>query len=164
VHGIAFNDAEMMRREFEKFKTLSGIEKFGIRIHYLRHNMSTPGILDRAGYLFDSSIMELEDFRIEGDLVEFPVHIMDIDLFKRIQRGTRSQRARRLKEMTVGVIEQCEHSSFRYFNLLFHDRYYSEAFVLLKDWYEWLVRYLKARGYRFISMGDAAREVLGGEK
>ena len=56
VHGIAFDDYIVIEKEYELFKDILKSNNFGIRMHYIRSTSKTLDFLNRAGYLFDSSL------------------------------------------------------------------------------------------------------------
>ena len=59
VHGMAYNDSAAMQQEFDTFKKISGLNKFGIRMHYLRNDADTRNKLATTGYSFDSTDYEI---------------------------------------------------------------------------------------------------------
>ena len=154
VHGIAFNDEPAMRREFDAFQRISGLVQFGIRMHYLRQDASTFERMERIGYRFDATAQGMiAPYRI-GHMWEFPLQEMDgwaMDGKKRYQ----SRDLKGAIAHTLEKLEAAERAGLPYFNLLFHDRYYSPAFATWKAWYETLVRELRARGHRFVTHAEA---------
>ena len=59
AHGICYDDYREIKKEYESFKKITGLNKFGIRMHYLRLNKNTIINLAKTGYLFDSTILSL---------------------------------------------------------------------------------------------------------
>lgn len=49
VHGIAFDNFDEMQKEYLTFKELSGMDSFGIRMHYLRVGDETLKNLSKFG-------------------------------------------------------------------------------------------------------------------
>ncbi|MBN1879720.1 hypothetical protein JW823_06385 [bacterium] len=158
LHGIAFEDEEGIQREFELFKKMSGMASFGVRMHYLRFSEITPHILDRTGYIFDSSSETLENPYKVGKLVEFPVSLMDVRVIFPYNR-LRPEGFSEIRANTERIIEEAIQRGVKYFTLIFHDRYYSDCFRLAKRWYEWIIPYFRERGMTFISFRNAVSEL-----
>lgn len=160
VHGISFENYDDIKNEYETFKSLSGLKNFGIRMHYLRNAANTTDLLNKAGYIFDSTIYKFENPFKLGNLWEFPLHIMDGYLFYENSRWqNRSLEA--AKEKTKRIIEEADKKGIKYLTILFHDRYYNDGFKSWMDWYIWCINYLREHGFRFISYRDAIRELEG---
>lgn len=158
VHGIAFSSKELICKEFDNFSRISGSEKFGIRIHYLRNNSETLRNLNDAGYLFDSTIYAIDDPYQIGNMWEFPLHIMDgyeID-------GNKHWQQKNLKTAlkdTIQRIEEMEKQNIKYLTILFHDRYFDSSFKTWRGWYTGIIDYLKKNNYEFINYTDAIKEL-----
>jgi hypothetical protein len=160
VHGIAFNNFNDMKNEYNTFSKLSGLENFGIRMHYLRNDESTLGFLDKAGYLFDTSIYEMKNsFKVDA-LWEFPLHIMDGYIIEKNGRW-QNQNLKQCKQQTERIIEKAFEKGINYFTILFHDRYFCDGFKTWKAWYIWLIQYLKDNKFKFISYREAINELKG---
>jgi len=158
AHGIAYKDFEKIKEEFEAFKNIFSLEKFGIRMHYLRTDENTLPFLEKAGYLFDSSIYEPRNpFKI-GNMWEFPLHIMDGCIFY-INCRWQNQTLEQAKDRTKTIIEKAYKDGINYFTVLFHDRYFSKEFKSWREWYIWLIAYLRNNRFQFISYKDAIREL-----
>lgn len=158
VHGINFENYDSIRKEYETFKSLSGLKKFGIRMHYLRNTKDTLKFLNEAGYIFDSTLYKLENpFKI-GDLWEFPLHIMDSYTFHQNSRW-QNQTLEEAKGTAKAEIDRAYSNGIKYFTILLHDRYFSDSFKSWKDWYIWIVDYFKKGRFEFISYRDAIREL-----
>jgi len=158
VHGIAFSSEELIYKEFEYFSRISGSEKFGIRMHYLRNDSETLRNLDNAGYLFDSTIYAADDPYQIGNMWEFPLHFMDgyeIDCKKRWQQKNLETA---LKD-TIQRIEETEKKNLKYLTILFHDRYFDSSFKTWKGWYTGIIDWLEKNNYEFISFTDAIKEL-----
>ncbi|MDD3106301.1 MAG: hypothetical protein PHP65_00650 [Bacilli bacterium] len=158
VHGINFTDYEVMLKEYMYFFKLTHLEGFGIRMHYVRFNNDTFRNLAKIGYIYDTSLFN----KIEIELInpykvnamwEFPLHIMDGYVIK---EGDIEQS----KKTTTKIIEMAKQSNISYLTLLFHDRYYNDKqYPVYKEWYEWVIQYLKNQNYEFISYKDAIKEL-----
>jgi len=158
VHGIAFQDFANIKKEHDLFKAVSGLDGFGIRMHYLRSNEKTPEMLDRAGYAFDSSLYKLDNpFRI-GGLWEFPLHIMDGYVICR-QSKWQNQDLNQCKDTAQEILEAAFDRGIQYFTILFHDRYFTDSFRTWKEWYIWLIQYLKNNGFKFVNYRQAIEEL-----
>lgn len=150
VHGIAYDDAEEIRRERARFEEIVGHDRFGIRMHYRRTSERTMELLGRAGYTFDSTTAELKaPYRIDG-LVEFPISVMDVHIMS-LGRSSLEQARRE----TIRRFEKAAKLDIGYFTVNFHDCYYSDAFPVHKAWYEWLVKWVGEQGIGFTSFGSA---------
>jgi hypothetical protein len=158
VHGIAFDSSQGIREEYRRFESLSGLKRFGIRMHYLRHTSRTLELLDEAGYTFDSSICALEAPRSIGNMVEFPLHIMDAHvLYDR--RTHRTRTLSQAKELAKRLIGRAGDLDLPYLTLLFHDIYFCEAFGRWREWYCWTIEYLASNGIEFTSYRSALAEL-----
>jgi len=154
VHGIAYDNYELIKTEFDTFKKISDLKTFGIRMHYLRHNEYTLDFLNKTGYLFDSSIYGLKNPYKVGSLWEFPLHIMDGYIFCKKSRW-QNVFLEKAKQETRSLIEKAHENDINYFTILFHDRYFSESFKQWKEWYLWLIYYLKKNNFEFTTFNDA---------
>ena len=158
VHGIAYRSMAEILREREMFKRLSGLDHFGIRIHYLRRKARTFDYLDEAGYLFDSTLEQLRAPFKHGALWEVPLHLMENRLF---YHGSfyqnRSLEQARLQ--TMHLLKKLEERGFEYVTLLFHDRYFHEGFMSLKSWYVWVVSWCRDNGWEFTSFREAVQNL-----
>jgi hypothetical protein len=94
VHGIdAWHSAEKGRDELAAVAAVTGESSIGTRTHWLLRDASTPSVLERAGYAYDSTVGYNETvgycsgtsqvFRPLGaqTLLELPLHIQDGALF-----------------------------------------------------------------------------------
>ena len=77
LHGIGYKNLSSIKSEYETFKRLSGLKKFGIRMHYLMNSKETIKFFNQVEYLFDSTLYEMRNPYKIGNLWEFPLHIMD---------------------------------------------------------------------------------------
>jgi len=158
VHGIAYDNYELIKTEFDTFKKISDLKTFGIRMHYLRHNEYTLDFLNKTGYLFDSSIYELKNPYKVGSLWEFPLHIMDSYLFNKNAKW-QNQKLSEAQESTKRIIDEGMKRNINYFTILFHDRNFSNSSQSLRHWYIWLLEYIKTNKFELISYQDAIKEL-----
>lgn len=163
VHGIAFNDSTMMKTEYDRFQSISPKKKFGIRMHYLRNEKSTLNLIEQTGYEYDSTIYKMEDPYKVGKLWEFPLHIMEGYIIEN-GKSWQSINLEQAKENTLDRIKEVEEKNLNYMNILFHDRYFTDAYKTWKAWYVWLIEYLDNNGYEFVSFSQAVNELNGKTK
>ena len=158
VHGIDFQNSEDIQKEFSIFQQVAGKDHFGIRMHYLRQSVDTLNHLSHAGYLFDSTRRAQESpYRI-GDMWEFPLHIMDGDIIEHGKRyGNKSLKEAQM--LTRSVIDQILGKRIDYLTVLFHDRYFDNSFSIWRDWYVWIIEYLKSLKIEFIGYPQAVEEL-----
>lgn len=160
VHGIAYDNLEEIQSEYSLFKKCSGLNAFGIRMHYLRGNWKTLDYLEDCGYLYDASMSSVRAPFKKNDLWEFPLNIMDGDILY-LNRRWQNQSLRESIESTKRIIETCYRKNVPFLSILFHDRYYSESFRTWMDWYIWITSYLKENGIPFVNYSTAIRELEG---
>lgn len=157
VHGIAYEEADKMQKEYNNFARIIGRNDFGIRMHYVRFDDQTFEKLAKCGYFFDTTCFDkqnrdaclLNPYKIDK-MWEFPLNIMDGYLPKGIEAK---------KQETVRLIEEAEARSLEYLTILFHDYQFSKGYKTEKDWYEWTIKYLENKGHTFISYRDAIKEL-----
>jgi len=102
VHGIEYDDFKAMTEEHREFRQMSGLDSFGIRMHYLQRAPDTIEFLSRIGYSFDSSDPALKPPYHVGFMWEFPLHVMDGDI---LCNGARWQN-RKLEEARQATSER----------------------------------------------------------
>lgn len=147
VHGICYNNYEGIKKEYNIFKGISGLDNFGIRMHYLRRNQETLKNLAKAGYLFDTTILSdsLEQkYKIDG-MAEVPFHFMD-SYFLGPQANLTLEK---VKSITVELLDKGERGNKGYLGIQFHQERFSDEFPQFKEWYIWFINYCKERGYLF---------------
>ena len=158
VHGISFDNPVTMEAEFQRFRTLSGKSDFGIRMHYLRRNEGTSEILANCGYQFDTTEFAAKaPYRI-GNMWEFPLSIMDSDEFYQ-GNSTQKEKIGVIIGDTKSRIDKFAGEGIPYLVLLFHDRYYCNAFQSYREWYETIVNYFRENGCPFIGYREAIKEL-----
>jgi len=159
VHGISFDDYDLMKKERDDFIKTIGFMPEGIRMHYVRFNDSTFKLLSKVGYLFDSTEFDKKKgylikspYKVNG-MWEFPLTIMD---------GYLPEKFGDMQLMTKKIIKEAEQSKLEYITILLHDPYFCDAFSAKRDWYLWLIDYLKSKHYTTISFTKAIRELEEG--
>ncbi|MFZ1569038.1 MAG: polysaccharide deacetylase family protein [Thiolinea sp.] len=154
IHGISRDNLENIKRERSHFHRLHNQECKGVRFHYLYPNDSILQKLDAAGYTYDSSLRGDGSSRIVGNLIHFPVHIMDGDV---MMQNHRYQSAN-LKQATVFTTERISKlidNNVDYISILFHDRYFSDAHTTWRDWYMATVEWVQSQGIATTTYEDA---------
>jgi hypothetical protein len=149
VHGICYNNYENIKKEYEDFLKISGLNSFGIRMHYLRLNEDTLKNIAKIGYLFDTTVLSeslAQQYNIDS-LVEIPFHIMDGNLLGPEVNYTFEE----VKQKTLDLLNRAEKENKNYVAILFHQRYFSDDFPHCKNWYIWLINYCKEKNYEFIN-------------
>lgn len=152
VHGICYDDYREIKKEYESFKKITGLNKFGIRMHYLRLNKNTIINLAKTGYLFDSTILSEnldQEYKING-ITEIPFHIMDGNFLGPCKNLT----LEKAKEKTLELLQKAEEKNKNYVAIMFHQRHFSEEFPQYKNYYIWLINHCKEKKYEFINHRD----------
>ncbi|MCH3923897.1 MAG: hypothetical protein LKE30_03150 [Bacteroidales bacterium] len=164
VHGLNYKDKKSMKKEFDDFISLSGMQSFGIRNHYVRYNEETFSKQAEIGYLFDTSYFNKEKVELKrpykiGSMWEFPLYIMDVYLDK-YKETTLNE----MESYTISIINRARVEGLDYFTLLFHDSHFcGKKYPLYYEYYIWFVKYCKENNIEFISYRDAIKE-LNNEK
>lgn len=151
VHGIAYNAIIPMQEEYEKLKTVFN-QANGIRMHYLRKDDSTLQLLNRIRYKFDSTTYEIRNPYLVGQLIEFPVSLMDVSVVS-------GKDFDKIKEKTLAIIDTAIKNNLAYFTVIFHDFYFDKGFSMYKHWYTWLVEHFISQGMEFTSFNKAIQEL-----
>lgn len=156
VHGISFDSKAGIEKEKNTFIDTMGFEPEGIRMHYVRFDNQTFSRLDDAGYGFDSTEFNKETgtcvkspYKV-GNMWEFPVCVMDSYLPYNFEKA---------KQMTLDAFSKAQNNNMEYFTVLLHDPHFSEEYKVYKQWYEWLVAYIKDNNYQFVSFKEAIMEL-----
>lgn len=131
VHGIdAWHSIEKGREELERISEVTGESKTGIRIHWLLSDESTPSVLERAGYAYDSTVGYNETIGYRAGtsqvfrplsartLLQLPMHIQDGALFYPRQLNLSKTEA----EEHCGVLIDNVRRRGGVLTLLWHDR------------------------------------------
>ena len=158
LHGISCNEIAMIRKELGTFKKLSDVQWAGVRIHYLMNDEDNLQLLNDAGYAYDSSRYAMENpYRI-GNMWEFPIHMMDGYILCE-GRGWQNQNLQQAQETTKRIIDDAFTKELRYLNIIFHDRYFHDAFKTWKDWYMWVLQYLRENHIALTTYHQAIAEM-----
>jgi hypothetical protein len=162
VHGIEFDKLEGIKKEYETFRQISGLDSFGIRMHYLRCDEKTVEYLSNVGYLFDSTVCKLENPYKVGNLWEFPLHIMDAYIFHKGKNRFLMQTLEQAKDDTKKIIHNAFEKGIKYLTVLHHDRCFTDSAKSWKDWYIWIVDYSRKNNFPFTTYREAIRELEAG--
>lgn len=158
VHGIAYDSYDDIKHEYDTFKRISGLSRFGIRMHYLRKSGKTLQYLSMAGYLFDSTIYEIDHPYKVNALWEFPLFIMDVDLIRN-RSVLENQNFEQIKDATMKTIDGVYKNDINYLTVNLHDRFFHDSFSVWKKWYTWLIQYINESKIEFINYKDAIEEL-----
>ena len=157
VHGIHFNNLAKINQEKKRFEQIAQARKFGVRMHYLRRSERTEEYLSKSGYLFDASEYALKNPYKIGEMWEFPLHVMDVDLIT--LKNLQSAGLQDIKEKTINIYNKAVRLQIKYFSILFHDIYYSDNYSLWKAWYEWFINWGISQDMEFISFREAIKKL-----
>lgn len=161
MHGMGHNSYEMLLEEANRFKTmLPRHYPLGIRNHYLRMDNNTLGNMDKIGFLFDSTYYNSDNPAycyadtafLHGNIWEIPIGLMDAGFVP-----DNSKELIDIKIKTLAKIQKAENNNQPFFVVNFHDIYYSEAYNVYKQWYEWLISYFVEQNYEFIDFAIAVK-------
>ncbi|MEO6904416.1 MAG: hypothetical protein ABI315_14850 [Bacteroidia bacterium] len=158
VHGIAYDSFEKVNEEFELFKNISSLSSFGIRMHYVRNDGNTLNYIEKSGYCFDSTEHAFKNPYKIGNLWEFPFQIMDGWILNN-NKPWQSQNLEQAKYNTLLLIDKAQKENIEYLGIIFHDRYFSNSFKTWKNWYIWLIDYLKSNKIEFVNFKQAIQKL-----
>lgn len=138
VHGQAYDDFELVKKENETMKNILEEQPLGIRMHYLKFDKEkTPGFLNEF-YSYDSSEYSKDlkqPYLISKKLVEIPLHIMDTYLFSPFYKNFTLEQA---QKYTLEMIKKTKiKKSLLVIN--FHQRSLSYDFPRHRAYYLWLL-------------------------
>lgn len=159
LHGIAYNQRSMMLMEQErlmKHLAKSGCKATpGIRMHYLRHDETTPNLLADLGYPFDSTEYGIKNpYLHAGKTWMFPISIMETYAF---QQGTFT--LDQAKQYSIECFQEAKHSKLTYFTINFHDPYFDSAYADIQSWFLWIIDYIQKQGWSFVNFRQAVEEL-----
>lgn len=165
IHGVVFDEYAGIKREYKLFKKISKLDRFGIRIHDIgkrphdiKLTLENLNLLNKAQYIFSSNFFQSGNPFKVGNLWEFPIHIMDGDIFGKNRRW-QNQTLEQAKQETEKSIQNSYANEIRYFNILFHDGYFSESFKVYREWYYWFIDYCKKSGFQLVNYRKAINEL-----
>lgn len=158
VHGINFNDFELMLMEYNKFKSVTSQKNFGIRMHYLRNNKDMHNKLSKIGYLYDATLYETKSSYEKDGIICFPLHIMDcyeIQNKKKFKKNNFEEFKKKTKEHIDELIDL----KIDYLSINLHDVYFSSSYILYYNWYIWIIMFLKEKNFKFLNYHQAIKEI-----
>ena len=158
VHGIAFSNYNDIKKEYDIFKNISSLKSFGIRMHYLRNSKNTLEFLNKAGYLYDTTLYGYKNPYKTGKLWEFPLFIMDVNILRK-NCGWQNQNLEQAKDVTKEIIGEASNKGISHLTVNLHDRFFNDSFKTWKEWYIWLITYLKDNRCEFVSYKKAVKEL-----
>jgi len=165
VHGLAFNEYANIKKEYGLFRELSKLDTFGIRIHDIgKRNrdieltLDNLNLLNKAQYLFSSNWFKFRNPFKVGIMWEFPIHIMDGYILEKNGRW-QNQTLERVKQETKRLLHYAYANEIKYFNILFHDSYFSHSFKTYREWYCWFIGHCKKNGFQFLNYKSAIQEL-----
>ena len=153
VHGMAYNDLPAMQEEYNTFKTISGLSNFGVRMHYLRSDEDTRNKLSQTGYTFDSTSYDIADPYRAGNMMEFPISVMDVYCVRPDHKTIDNAKA-----YTLEKLELAEKNNIKYFTINFHDMLFDPAYALYMEWFTWVIGICKQRGHTFTGFENAVAD------
>ena len=158
IHGIAYDNQSEIDREKKIFAENAGLKNFGIRMHYVRMTERTLGLLNNAGYTYDSSLHGMINPYKVGNMWEFPFQIMDGWVIEN-GKAWQSRNLQQSIDATKIIIEEANQKGIQYLGIDFHDRYFSNSFVTWKKWYEWIIAYLHENKIEMVNFDQAIKEL-----
>lgn len=153
VHGMAYNDPAAMRSEYDQFKKISGLNNFGVRMHYLRNDINTIKYLSDTGYSFDSTDYKIAEPYNVANMIEFPISVMDAYAVRPTHKTIDIAKAYTLEKLSMA-----EKNNIPYFVINFHDMAFDTAYGLYKEWFSWIIDVCMQKGYPFINFETAIKE------
>ncbi len=159
IHGIAFDNLDNMKEEYNKYNDIHQTSNIGIRMHYLRRNSETFSYMKKIGYAFDTTeySTDLKQPYITKDgLVEIPFHIMDSYLFQ--EKGIQKYNSSYAIKYTKNIIDKNINNDI-ILNINFHQEYFSDGWKDWKDWYIWIVKYCNSKNIEFINYQEVVNEL-----
>lgn len=158
IHGIAYDDYNEIKKEYDLFTKLTNDNQIGIRIHCLKKSPRLCEMLSEIGYLFDASVYDIKNpYRI-ANIWEFPIGIMDSYIMNDNSKWQNKTFEEAVEETRI-IIENAAKHEIKYFSILFHDRHFDDSFSTWKRWYIWVVEYLKKNKCEFVSYKTAIAEL-----
>ena len=165
VHGIdAWVDPERGREELCRVQALTGEREVGLRMHWLYFDRSSPAIMEKAGFSYDSTLGyndavgyragTAQVFKLAGsaDFLEIPLHLQDTALFYPDRMNLSADRA---MERVQELIDNAEkHGGVLTIN--WHTRSLSPE-RLWDDFYSGMLERIERKRVWFATAGQAVR-------
>ncbi|MBI2720856.1 MAG: hypothetical protein HYX39_01645 [Bacteroidetes bacterium] len=158
IHGIEFDNEDAIKKEYDLFSSLTKINTFGIRMHYVRNTSKTFQLLENCGYKYDTTEHSFKNPYKIGNMWEFPFQIMDGWIIEN-GKSWQSRNLEEAKQSTLKLIDKAHNENLQYLGIDFHDRYFSHSFQTWLDWYVWLIDYLIQNKIEFVNYNQAILEL-----
>jgi hypothetical protein len=158
LHGIEYRDPIRMESERSLFEKALREKSFGIRMHYLRSHPDTKRYLSRMGYLFDSTDYGVNDCYRSDGIWEFPIQMMDVNVIfmnKRFQTDSFAE----IKRRTLSTFKDAQKKKIRFLTVNFHDRYFTSASRMFRDWYFWINEFFQSQRIDYTDFFGAIQEL-----
>ena len=165
LHGIdAWADKDDGKTELLRIGEFSGRNPTGIRMHWLYFSQESPALLEKAGFLYDSSLgfndaagfkcgtAQVFRFSKTQNLSELPLIIQDTALFYPDRMGLDESQAEDVIKNIIQAIEQ--HGGVITFN--WHQRSLGPE-RMWGEFYEAILDYLKSRDTLFLKAEETVR-------
>jgi peptidoglycan/xylan/chitin deacetylase (PgdA/CDA1 family) len=165
VHGIDYKSLDKARDELARFREIASRDFVGVRFHNIGFSPSSVQLSDSevlnlkgVGYTFSSTTFGDTGPWSSGTFWEFPIHLMDGHVFQ-VGRPWKNRTIGMAKEETIARLRTAAERGTSFFSILFHDGYFCDYYRDYRDWYVWLIDYLKTEGYALCSYPDALEEL-----
>jgi peptidoglycan/xylan/chitin deacetylase (PgdA/CDA1 family) len=165
LHGIEMASIHGMEREKYLFQQAAKEKEIGIRFHDIglrskdaKASHVTIRSLADLGYRFSSNTFDWRGPELIEGIYDFPVHIMDGLLFRKNGRWTECSFLQSVEE-TNDLLLAAQKDGIRYFQVLFHDVYFSRAYKDIQKWYVWLIEHLEHEKVQLIDFYSALKEM-----
>jgi len=165
LHAIAFEDASLVRVELDRLKVLTGGTWHGLRVHDIGPGSQDIRLegdhlmpLAASGAAFSSSSFGAGRPKRVGGIWEFPILLMDSDLF------TKEGRLQVVgldvaKRTTEEALDAAAERGDEFASILFHDVNFSNGFPDQMAWYKWLIPHLRSRNVAVVSYREAIQSL-----
>ena len=159
THGQEYRNIVGVEEELDLMAEVLGRKPEGIRMHYLNWAPQTSELLKKAGYVYDSTEFNedlKQPYKMQNDLIEIPLHIMDTYLFSPFYKNFTLGEA---KKYTTNLIAKAKREN-KILHVLFHLRHMAPEFQRQRDYYLWLLELAKSdKKCEKISLGGIARKL-----
>ena len=153
LHGQGYNNEELLQEE--KNRLLSLLPEnypLGIRNHYLRKDEHTFALMNKLGFLYDSTEYSLSMPSKTGQMWEIPISIMDAGFVSHHKNDHSA-----LKDRTLTILNKAHQEGIPFFVINFHDVLFNEGYPDFRSWYLWITNYLSEHRYKFVNFTDALK-------
>ncbi len=126
----------------------------GVRVHMLNINNQLIDMFVKEGIRFDSSyraeeVNTFNPFIIKADLIEFPIGVMDTDIFGRFYMNEE-----KALKYIISKMEEAYVSGYQYFVILFHqESFRMRGGRIYKD----LLKYIESKNYKVMIFDEVLK-------